>query len=87
MMPTESEAFDMGRLRWRCRRGLKELDVLLIPFLETDYADLTPALRIDFAALVEEEDVDLLDWLVHGLPAPAAYAALLNILLQRPLHL
>ncbi len=83
-MATANADSDMGRLRWRCRRGLKELDVLLLPFLETAYAGLSPALQSDFAALIAEEDVDLLDWLVNGLPAPVTYAAILGHLLPRP---
>ena len=29
---------EMARLRWRCRRGMKELDLLLLRFVDDDYA-------------------------------------------------
>lgn len=59
------------RLRWRCRRGMKELDVLLERFLaqETDRLD-----RGDwpgFEALLEQEDDVLWDW-VQAPHSPAA---------------
>ena len=51
-----------NRVRWRCRRGLLELDLLLRRFLQQDYADLSPLQTAAFAALVELEDHDL--WLL-----------------------
>ena len=30
----DAESFTLGRLRWRCRRGMKELDVLLERFAQ-----------------------------------------------------
>jgi antitoxin CptB len=31
-------AQEIGRLRWRCRRGMKELDVLLTRYVDEHYA-------------------------------------------------
>lgn len=31
---TDTTRQNLGRLRWRCRRGMKELDVLLVRWLE-----------------------------------------------------
>ncbi len=76
-----------GRLRWRCRRGLKELDVLILPFLEQSYSNLSASLQDDFVRLMAEEDVDLLDWLVNGIPVPASYRAIVDAILGRPLSL
>ncbi|MCZ6709503.1 MAG: succinate dehydrogenase assembly factor 2 [Gammaproteobacteria bacterium] len=52
-----------GRLYWRSRRGLLELELLLAPFLRECYADLAPEARRSFARLLEFEDVDIYDWL------------------------
>lgn len=59
---------DEKRLRWQCRRGLKELDVLLEPFMEEHYLGLDREEQVLFARLLEEEDVDLLAWLMQYLP-------------------
>jgi len=48
-------------LRWRCRRGKKELDVLLGRFLDQHLSGLGPAQRAALERLVALEDEDLLD--------------------------
>ncbi|MDD3650662.1 succinate dehydrogenase assembly factor 2 [Immundisolibacter sp.] len=48
-------------LRWRCRRGKKELDLLLARFLERHLADLDEVQRAAFERLLALEDEDLLD--------------------------
>ncbi len=52
------------RLRWRCRRGMKELDLIFERFLDTDYAELGLAERTAFEDLVESPDPELYDWLL-----------------------
>jgi antitoxin CptB len=44
------------RLRWRCRRGLLELDVVLKNFLDQGYASLTPAEQEAFDKLLAVPD-------------------------------
>ena len=57
------------RLRWRCRRGTRELDALFGNWLEERYASATPTLQHAFADLLEQQDPDLWDW-VMGRAAP-----------------
>ena len=52
-------------LQWRCRRGLKELDVLIQPFLHESFRGLSVAQKAAFTRLMACEDMDLLDWLLH----------------------
>lgn len=58
------------RVRWRCRRGLLELDLLLQRFLERDYADLTDREHALFARLLDLPDPELLDY-CHDVARPA----------------
>ena len=51
------------RLRWRTRRGMLELDLLLMPFFEEMYQDLSEEDQKAYAKLLEQDDPDLLDWL------------------------
>ncbi len=46
----------IGKLRWRCRRGMKELDVLLTRYVEEDYAAAAPADQAAFRELLEFQD-------------------------------
>lgn len=57
---------DTARLRWQCRRGLLELDLLLGGFLENCYQDLDDDLKRGFVSLLEHDDQQLLDWLMQG---------------------
>jgi antitoxin CptB len=59
--PTVAEE-EMRRLRWQCRRGMLELDHLLMRFLDLGYRDLDPARRAGFVALLGQQDQDLSDW-------------------------
>ncbi|WP_446832020.1 FAD assembly factor SdhE [Candidatus Foliamicus sp.] len=52
-----------SRLRWRCRRGVRELDLLLERYLDRRYADAGAAERADFEALLELNDPQLGDLL------------------------
>ena len=56
--PSESA----GRLKWRCRRGMRELDVLLARYLEEVWPVASGSQRDAFASLLELPDPEL-----HGL--------------------
>lgn len=51
-------ASELGRLRWRCRRGMKELDELLLAYLP-HYPNAPAGERVAFEALLELPDPDL----------------------------
>ena len=54
---------DVSRLRWRCRRGMRELDQLLGWYLDTRYARGDEAMQLAFSTLLDQSDPDLWDWL------------------------
>lgn len=51
------------RLRWACRRGMLELDLLLGRFLEEAFPALSDEDQEVFVRLLEENDQDLFMWL------------------------
>lgn len=53
---------NIARVRWACRRGMLELDVLFQPFVETQYEALTDADKQTFIRLLECEDPELFAW-------------------------
>ncbi len=65
-----------GRLRWRCRRGLLELDLALLGFLEDGYERLTGPEQARFSELLCAADADLWQW-IQGAPAPIRYKKVL----------
>lgn len=56
------------RLRWQCRRGMLELDLLLGDFVERGYDALDPPRQQLFEALLGYPDQLLHDWLIQRLP-------------------
>lgn len=62
---TSPEAILRKRLYWHSRRGMWELDLLLIPFLEKRFDSLSREDQSVYQRLIEEEDQDLFVWLMH----------------------
>lgn len=50
---------EMNRLRWKCRRGMLELDLVLNRFLERDYSALDSESKQAFVTLLEAGDEEL----------------------------
>ena len=55
---------------WRSRRGMQELDVLLIPFVENHLLNLPDHLQSAYLRFIDCEDWELFDWL-QGREQPA----------------
>ncbi|MGI8739596.1 MAG: succinate dehydrogenase assembly factor 2 [Gammaproteobacteria bacterium] len=53
-----------ARLRWRCRRGTRELDLLLSGFMEGGYFSLEERQSVVFERLLDYPDDVLLDLLM-----------------------
>lgn len=58
----------MERIRWRCRRGLLELDIVLGRFIQ-HYAKLDTRQRVVFDSLLDLPDTSLWDMISGKLPA------------------
>lgn len=55
---------DEARLRWQCRRGMLELDLMLERFVDNCYADLPIKTKHAFHQLLKCQDQFLLDYLM-----------------------
>jgi len=60
---------ELERVRWRCRRGLLELDIVLGRFVEQRYAGLDEAQLVAFDELLDMPDTVLWD-MITGREAP-----------------
>lgn len=59
-----------ARLKWNCRRGMLELDIILGNFLNRCFHNLSDNDKNSFENLLSCQDQDLFNWLVHKqLPA------------------
>lgn len=56
---------DRNRLFWASRRGMLELDLVLLPFLDKVYDTLDSADQQRYEKLLEGEDQDLFAWFLR----------------------
>ena len=72
---------DLDRLRWQCRRGLLELDLILKNFLEFHFDRLDGEQQKVFREILDQPDNDLLDWaLGRGEPTDPRYWPVVHLL-------
>jgi len=57
---------ELNCLRWRCRRGMQELDVLLMRFVDRHYAEVSAAEQAAFRELLTMPDPDIFSLLTTG---------------------
>ena len=60
---------ELERVRWRCRRGMLELDIVLARFVERHYVGLNEAEKLAFDELLDMSDTVLWD-MITGREAP-----------------
>jgi len=71
----------IGKLRWRCRRGMKELDLLTLGYLERHYPTASAEEQHAFAALLELQDPQLMSYMVgRDAPTEAATLRVVNVM-------
>jgi antitoxin CptB len=74
---------ELSRLRWRCRRGIKEMDIVLQRFLEQTYPTLTTRQQQNFDHILDESDLDIMDWILgRSIPENRDYEDLISLFRQ-----
>ena len=81
----EAEEVEFRRLRWRCRRGMRELDQLFGRYLGREWKQASDADRGVFLQLLESEDDKLWSWFMGYEQCPDdARASLIQRIRQLP---
>ena len=71
----------IGKLRWRCRRGMKELDLLTLAYLDRHYPTAPAEEQQAFAELLELQDPLLMSYMVgRETPADATTAKVVGMM-------
>lgn len=79
-----AETTALKQLRWRCRRGTRELDQLVGWWLDERHAGASAERQSAFAALLEAQDPDIWDWVMgRGRPVDTEQAAIINAIRTR----
>lgn len=75
-----------SRLLWRCRRGMREMDILLLNYLENHYHNTSTEEQHNFATLLNENDLDILSWIMQKTrPDDERYAAIIATIRNQPI--
>ena len=70
---------EVKRLQWQSRRGMWELDLMLVPFVRDCFRELSEDDRKRYEKLLECEDQDLFVWLMQrDLPDEPEYRVILE---------
>ncbi|MEQ6885862.1 succinate dehydrogenase assembly factor 2 [Salicola sp. Rm-C-2C1-2] len=72
------------RLVWHSRRGMLELDLLLVPFVKEAYPSLPESDQARYRSLIDCEDNDLFAWFMQSSrPEDPELARIVDLILQR----
>jgi len=71
-----------GKLRWQCRRGMLELDVILTRFVDKQWQGLEKELKAEFERLLKSSDQQLQKWLCEGKEAENGVTEIVNKIRQ-----
>lgn len=71
------------KIYWHSRRGMLELDLLLMPFAQHVFATLSTTDQLLYSELLEQEDQDLFSWLLERAePEPAHLKPIITRILE-----
>lgn len=74
----ETRQHRLKKLKMRSmRRGIKEMDMILIAFSEANLADMDADTLDQYEALLHENDQDLYQWVTGQVPVPDPYGDLI----------
>ena len=72
------------KILWQCRRGLWELDIILLPFVEKEFTNLNKQDQLLFQQLLKYEDVELFDIFVNKIePQESQFINLIQLILDK----
>jgi antitoxin CptB len=79
-----SDPRELGKLRWRCRRGMKELDVLLTRYVDQRFCSASSCEKEAFKELLDTHDTVLYGYCLGAQPPPPRFAALIERITATP---
>lgn len=67
-----------NRVFWRSRRGLLELDLLLVPFAEGPYVELDASEQALYAEMLDFEDMEIYAWIAGRDQPPERFVGVIE---------
>ena len=56
----------ISEVRWKCRKGIREVDILFTKYMEEVYRDLTPEQQKIFIEFIQQDTYEILDILINN---------------------
>ena len=56
----------ISEVRWKCRKGIREVDILFSKYMEEVYRDLTPEQQKIFIEFIKQDTYEILDILINN---------------------
>jgi antitoxin CptB len=75
---------ELGKLRWRCRRGMQELDILLTRYVEERFPSASKSEQEAFRRLLETHDTVIYAYCLGQLEPPDELATLIERITAAP---
>ena len=74
---------ELTRIKWQCRRGMKELDLMVQTFFDNEFLKLSDDDQKIFVKLLDESDLNLFRWLLRGeTPATDDFKHIIDIMVE-----
>jgi antitoxin CptB len=74
---------DYKRVCWASRRGMLELDLILVPFVKNRFLELSPENQQRYVTLMEGDDTDMFSWFLKRVkPSDPEIAAIVEEILS-----
>ena len=64
MLTSNEENYNRSKIRWACRRGMLELDKILLEFFDKEFDGMTNDKKSAFVKLLDNNDTDLFSWFI-----------------------
>jgi antitoxin CptB len=70
----------ISEVRWKCRKGIREIDILLSKYMEEIYQDLTDEQQKIFIEFIQQDTYEILDILVNDKSFDTKFTNLIDAL-------
>ena len=70
----------ISEVRWKCRKGIREVDILFSKYMEEVYRDLTAEQQKIFIEFIQQDTYEILDILVNDKPFDTKFTNLVDAL-------
>ena len=69
-----------SQVKWKCRKGLRELDILLARYYDEKYLSLSSEDKLVFIEFIELDTYEILDMLTNKVIYDAKYKNIISVL-------